>query len=227
MLLTRFQCYFLLAGDETRPIYFHVSRLRDGGSYVTRLVEAKQKGKCIFVLFSVSVAAWMAAMNLLIRAVKQHANAHTAMLLSLQSYARPEPGRPRFAVGLPKAVSPANMQMASASDASSSSSEITANNPTVLQQPSRFSTERAPDGHPVHGLIPYDEAPLNEMRYRGVLKDLDNVLPDKAKRSLQEWIKDREESAVEIRWVLEGMRNGNLRFGSHIVRSCHMKRRFA
>lgn len=45
--------YFLLAGDETRPIYYHVTRLRDGGSYMTRLVEAKQKGRCIFVLFSV------------------------------------------------------------------------------------------------------------------------------------------------------------------------------
>ncbi|SNX81651.1 probable peroxisomal acyl-coenzyme A thioester hydrolase 1 [Melanopsichium pennsylvanicum] len=42
--------YFLLAGDETRPIIYQVARVRDGGSYVTRSVKAIQKGKTIFTI---------------------------------------------------------------------------------------------------------------------------------------------------------------------------------
>ncbi|KAL2757823.1 hypothetical protein ACRALDRAFT_1061112 [Sodiomyces alcalophilus JCM 7366] len=41
-------CYFLLAGDATIPILFHVERIRDGRSFATRTVQARQKGRCIF-----------------------------------------------------------------------------------------------------------------------------------------------------------------------------------
>ncbi|KAG6080864.1 hypothetical protein E4U16_008094 [Claviceps sp. LM84 group G4] len=41
-------CYFLLAGSGSVPILFHVERVRDGRSYVTRTVQARQRGKCIF-----------------------------------------------------------------------------------------------------------------------------------------------------------------------------------
>lgn len=41
-------CYFLLAGSDTVPILFHVERVRDGRSFATRTVQAKQKGRCIF-----------------------------------------------------------------------------------------------------------------------------------------------------------------------------------
>uniref|UniRef100_A0A7S4Q790 Acyl-CoA thioesterase II n=1 Tax=Alexandrium monilatum TaxID=311494 RepID=A0A7S4Q790_9DINO len=44
-----FHGYFLLAGDPDRNIVFHVERVRDGGSFVTRAVEARQRGKAIFV----------------------------------------------------------------------------------------------------------------------------------------------------------------------------------
>lgn len=41
-------CYFLLAGSDTTPILFHVERVRDGRSFATRTVQAKQRGRCIF-----------------------------------------------------------------------------------------------------------------------------------------------------------------------------------
>lgn len=40
--------YFLLAGDAERNIILHVRRIRDGGSFATRAVEARQKGEAIF-----------------------------------------------------------------------------------------------------------------------------------------------------------------------------------
>ncbi|SPC65388.1 probable peroxisomal acyl-coenzyme A thioester hydrolase 1 [Ustilago sp. UG-2017b] len=50
MLLHSLHSYFLLAGDETRPIIYQVTRVRDGGSYVTRSVNAIQKGRSIFTI---------------------------------------------------------------------------------------------------------------------------------------------------------------------------------
>lgn len=42
--------YFLLTGDVSRPVIYHVDRIRDGGSFTTRRVVAKQKGRPIFHL---------------------------------------------------------------------------------------------------------------------------------------------------------------------------------
>jgi hypothetical protein len=176
-------CYFLLAGDETMPIYYHVSRLRDGGSYITRLVEAKQKGKCIFVLFT--------------------------------SYAKPEPHRPRFAIPLPGAIShegsagmggnPEDSRPASSSSTTSPSPASNSFSPASMGMQvggssieSRFSMARATSGV-VQGLIPYEKAELNEARYLRVLHDLEDVLPQKAKDGLRDWIRDRVESSIEVR----------------------------
>ncbi|KAI7831463.1 HotDog domain-containing protein [Gamsiella multidivaricata] len=41
--------YFLLPGDHSIPILYHVERVRDGKSYCTRTVTATQRGKNIFV----------------------------------------------------------------------------------------------------------------------------------------------------------------------------------
>lgn len=41
-------CYFLLAGNSSIPILFHVERVRDGRSFATRTVQARQRGRCIF-----------------------------------------------------------------------------------------------------------------------------------------------------------------------------------
>ena len=41
-------CYFLLAGQADLPILFHVELVRDGRSFATRTVQAKQRGRCIF-----------------------------------------------------------------------------------------------------------------------------------------------------------------------------------
>ncbi|KAF9363620.1 Acyl-CoA thioesterase 8 [Mortierella sp. NVP85] len=41
--------YFLLPGDPSTPILYHVERVRDGKSYCTRTVRATQRGNNIFV----------------------------------------------------------------------------------------------------------------------------------------------------------------------------------
>ena len=43
-------CYFLLAGNAESPILFHVERVRDGRSFATRTVQARQRGRCIFTV---------------------------------------------------------------------------------------------------------------------------------------------------------------------------------
>ncbi|KAM0269072.1 hypothetical protein ACHAQH_009817 [Verticillium albo-atrum] len=43
-------CYFLLAGSSEIPILFHVERVRDGRSFATRTVQARQRGRCIFTV---------------------------------------------------------------------------------------------------------------------------------------------------------------------------------
>jgi acyl-CoA thioesterase II len=42
--------YFLLGGDPRDPILFEVERLRDGRSFTTRRIVARQKGEAIFVM---------------------------------------------------------------------------------------------------------------------------------------------------------------------------------
>ena len=42
--------YFLLAGDVDRPVIYDVDRIRDGGSFTTRRVVARQRGRAIFHL---------------------------------------------------------------------------------------------------------------------------------------------------------------------------------
>jgi acyl-CoA thioesterase-2 len=42
--------YFLLSGDVSIPVIYDVDRIRDGGSFTTRRVVAKQRGKAIFHL---------------------------------------------------------------------------------------------------------------------------------------------------------------------------------
>ncbi|KAL9620875.1 MAG: hypothetical protein Q9160_004657 [Pyrenula sp. 1 TL-2023] len=41
-------CYFVLAGDAEIPVVYEVERIRDGKSFCTRTVQARQRGKCIF-----------------------------------------------------------------------------------------------------------------------------------------------------------------------------------
>lgn len=41
-------CYFVLAGDSEIPILYHVERVRDGRSFGTRTVQARQRGRPIF-----------------------------------------------------------------------------------------------------------------------------------------------------------------------------------
>jgi acyl-CoA thioesterase 8 len=41
-------CYFVLAGNSEIPIIYHVEHVREGKSYATRTVQARQRGKVIF-----------------------------------------------------------------------------------------------------------------------------------------------------------------------------------
>ncbi|KAF2497183.1 Thioesterase/thiol ester dehydrase-isomerase [Lophium mytilinum] len=41
-------CYFVLAGNAEIPIIYHVEHVREGKSFATRTVQARQKGKVIF-----------------------------------------------------------------------------------------------------------------------------------------------------------------------------------
>src|ERR1700685_1314710 len=42
--------YFILGGDPREPIFFEVERIRDGRSFTTRRVLARQRGEAIFAL---------------------------------------------------------------------------------------------------------------------------------------------------------------------------------
>lgn len=159
--------YFLLSGDVTVPIYYFVTRLRDGGSYVTRLVEAKQRGRCIFTLTA--------------------------------SYQVPEPYRPRFAISLPRSAGPSH---SSRLEQPMNESSLKASE--ELNLASRFSRERA-EGNSVEGLPSYEEAPLNEQRYERLLEEMKDELPEAIKTRLRTFIKDRQESAIEIRDALSNM----------------------
>jgi len=41
-------CYFVLAGDSETAVIYAVERVRDGRSFCTRTVQARQRGRCIF-----------------------------------------------------------------------------------------------------------------------------------------------------------------------------------
>lgn len=43
-------CYFVLAGNSEIPITYHVERVRDGKSFITRTVQARQRTKPIFTV---------------------------------------------------------------------------------------------------------------------------------------------------------------------------------
>ena len=47
-LVHSMHCYFVLAGDSSIPVLYHVERVREGKSFMTRTVQARQRGKCIF-----------------------------------------------------------------------------------------------------------------------------------------------------------------------------------
>ncbi|OCK75334.1 Thioesterase/thiol ester dehydrase-isomerase [Lepidopterella palustris CBS 459.81] len=42
-------CYFVLAGESSIPITYHVDRVRDGQNFTMRAVQARQRDKCIFI----------------------------------------------------------------------------------------------------------------------------------------------------------------------------------
>ena len=180
-------CYFLLGGDEAIPIYYNVCRLRDGGSYVTRLVEAKQRGKCIFVLFTSYAKPepfrprfeipLPAAINNVVRTERHGSNLEEAQAPSTSATSPTLPLSSPPLPGLPASLGVPN-----------GGSSID----------SRFSKQPATTSR-VQSLIPYEQAELNENRCARILHDLDNTLPAKVKDGLRRWILERTESPIEIR----------------------------
>lgn len=49
-LIHSLHSYFVLKGDDTHPIVYHVERVRDGKSYATRTVQARQRNRAIFTM---------------------------------------------------------------------------------------------------------------------------------------------------------------------------------
>ncbi len=49
-LLHSMHSYFILPGDKTEPLFYHVENVRDGGSFNTRRIRCSQKGQDIFIL---------------------------------------------------------------------------------------------------------------------------------------------------------------------------------
>jgi acyl-CoA thioesterase 8 len=45
-----YHCFFVLAGDSSVPILYHVERVREGRSFCTRTVQARQRGHAIFTV---------------------------------------------------------------------------------------------------------------------------------------------------------------------------------
>lgn len=48
MKIHSMHCYFILAGNPSIPVIYHVERVRSGRSFATRTVQARQRGQCIF-----------------------------------------------------------------------------------------------------------------------------------------------------------------------------------
>jgi len=48
LMLHSLHSYFLLPGDASRPIIYHVARVRDGKSFATRTITAIQNARAIF-----------------------------------------------------------------------------------------------------------------------------------------------------------------------------------
>ncbi|KAI1181240.1 thioesterase-like superfamily-domain-containing protein [Nemania sp. FL0916] len=45
-----YHCFFVLSGDSSVPIIYHVERVREGRSFCTRTVQARQRGHAIFTV---------------------------------------------------------------------------------------------------------------------------------------------------------------------------------
>ncbi|KAK0538139.1 acyl-CoA thioesterase [Tilletia horrida] len=166
-------CYFLLAGKRDIPIIYHVTRVRDGGSYITRLVQAKQHGRTIFLLMC--------------------------------SYQKPEPDQPSFAIELPRAEVG---QRISWDDQHSANNSSEGAPEAATVQASRFARSGTPDSIIAALPSPLD-CPLNEERYIRVLREQGDNVPESIKKILQGWIRDRQQSPVEIRDAHPGMYDEN------------------
>jgi hypothetical protein len=151
---------------------------------VTRSVEAIQHGRAIFTIMLVSSVPEL-----------RHATCADA---ALQSYQRPEPGRPRFAIPLPRSLGPAG-DAEGVDPGGMGNASVRLGGASKGPSPeSVFSANRSANGD-VTGLFSPEESPLNEERYLRVLREKGHMMDAGLKKVLEGWVEDRRRSAVEIR----------------------------
>ncbi|KAE8234681.1 hypothetical protein CF326_g281 [Tilletia indica] len=186
-------CYFLLAGKRDVPIIYHVTRVRDGGSYVTRLVQAKQQGRTIFILMCSYQKPEPDQPTFAIELPR----AENTDRISWEDHKQD---------GDSNALSGNTAGQAQGSGPNPTSSNISTADPRA--EISRFARSGTPDSIIAALPAPLD-CPLNEERYIKVLKDKGDDIPDTIKKILQGWIRDRQLSPVEIRDAHPGMYDEN------------------
>lgn len=188
MALHSLHCYFLLAGKQDTPIIYKTSRLRDGGSYCTRQVEARQMGRCIFVM-------------LLSYQVPEPRQPHFAIPL-------PEP--------LDAGGSGGEGAGGSSRDGEGSNTNTTSGATPTQPTPSSLPSSqilplshmftRSPTPNSIVAAVPAPEdCPLNEQRYIDLLHRRADAIHPKIQSVLRSVIRDRQRSPVEIRDALPGM----------------------
>ncbi|KAK0543818.1 acyl-CoA thioesterase [Tilletia horrida] len=191
-------CYFLVGGKRDTPIIYFVTRVRDGGSYITRYVDARQNGRTIFILMCSYQKPEPEQPSFAIelpRAESQHRISfkQNDSAASSSSSSSTEFGSTNLG-GLAQGLGP---------------------NPTrsSLGQPQeeekyRFARSGTPDSIIAALPAPLD-CPLNEERYIRVLKERGDDIPETIKKILLGWIQDRQLSPVEIRDAHPGMYDEN------------------
>lgn len=195
MTLHSLHCYFLLAGDRTRPILYQVQRIRDGGSYATRQVNAQQRGRCIFTVMLSYQVPEPKQRTFAIPLPPPLGADGTESDASVQSSA---PASPSATAGAG----------ASSSSSSSTYTPSSSSSARLFQPTTSFSRSLTPN-EIVASLPSPEDCPLNEQRYVDVLERYGSNVPPKLSKLLTAWIRDRRKSPVEIRNALPGMYDEN------------------
>ncbi|KAL9940898.1 hypothetical protein V8E36_000386 [Tilletia maclaganii] len=190
-------CYFLLAGKREIPIIYYVTRVRDGGSYVTRLVQAKQHGRTIFVLMC---------------SYQKPEPDQPSFAIELPRAEKSDRVSWTDHPALQNKDAAASSSSSSTTDLGNTAGQAQGSgpNPTAespKDQIFRFARSDTPDSIIAALPAPLD-CPLNEVRYIRVLERGDAV-PESIRKILKGWVRDRQLSPVEIRDAHPGMYGEN------------------
>ena len=177
-------CYFLLAADAAIPITYTVERLRDGKSYVTRLVRASQNGSVVSVLLASFTLPPIA-----LPPFKDGPRPPFGFIPTLSNQSK-APEVPGLSHSLRMAVEP-NSSVATASKHGLQSQTPGVTFPNYAE---RFQIE-------VGDMLRWDECELEEKRWQRYLDDQGEELKGRARTSVEEYIQVRG-PALRARAVL-------------------------